>query len=462
MVADPEFQARHKSSSQDFSRQSPLGFSEMFWLLCMARPKSMAMEMHEASARGDVLKDKCKPGADVVSGSAFSKRCRRIKTSALQEAHKWFYENWLKSCDGRFLEGGRRLIAVDGTTIWGTPRLQQELESDRRANRTAAEAKVTERYDRPCQFRGIIMHDVLNDVIVDASWDLEDQGERQIAVAVLRRSLRPGDIVVFDRGYPCGWLVKLIRKLGADCIIRMIADPRRQEVEAALAAESDSSQFNWPIGKRDMKSMENAGLEYINGDSASLRCVRGDSAKEKVMLLATTLNEKKFDNNKICEFYRLRWGVEIAIGRLKGIRDIEAWSGRSVHRMELDLWGAILGDAIDIYLSLQGQREVDEAEREREFRRQNPPPNPPPGRPPKPQGTKHKYHLNKLNMKQFHSMIRPIFLDLVMNSQSAEMQLAWQRILQQARRRANWRVVGCAPIRRRTPAGYAAASRRPA
>jgi hypothetical protein len=438
-----------------FTRKSPLTFEATFWLLCNPRLNTMAMEMHHVAEQGLVVKH----DGGAVSGSAFSKRCKLISTKALSEGHKWFYERMLATELGRFCgPSRRRILAIDGTSLWATPQIKHLIELDRIRNRTADEPEVTDE-EEPCQFRGIVIYDVLNDCIVDISIDLNDIGERRAAIQALRRSVRKGDVLLFDRGYPAAWLVKLIRKLGADCVIRMIRDHKRPEVLAAYSAKDDSTNFIWKVSSQDKTSLKLAGLEYIKDEEIALRCVRGASGKEGVMLLATTLSEVEFNNQEICEFYRQRWGVEIVIGRLKGIRDIEAWSGRTLHRLHLDLWGAVLGDTIESYLARRAQQEVDKAECEREERRANPPQNPPPGRPPKPQGTTRKYHRNKLNRKQFNTMLKPVFIAFMMKPEG-EMDAVWQRILRQARRRASWTVIGRSPPRHSTPQGGAAASRR--
>jgi hypothetical protein len=455
MVSTPEFRAAHVNHPGAFTRKSPLSFLVMILMLAQVRPKSMAMEMHEAAKNGVAKKN-----GDPVSGSAFSKRCKLLKYSALKDAFKWFYNRWLESEQARFVVGKRRLLAIDGTAFWMTPNLKFRLELNRIEHRNDDDPEVTDRLDRPCQMRSVIMHDILNDCVVDISYDLDDIGERQLAIAILKRSVRPGDIVLFDRGYPAAWLLKLLRSIGASYVIRMVVDTRRAEVAAALNAEGNSTDAVWRLSWRDNKWLKKSELEYIPNESEAFRCVRGKSGKEGVMLLATDLPATEFSDDKICDFYRLRWGIETAIGRLKGVRDIEAWSGRSLHRLDLDIWGAILGEAIESHERMRARQAVEQAEREREERRKNPPAKRPPGRPPKTQGTHRSYNHNKLNIKQFHTMFRGIFMRLMMNPSDPHIIAARALILRQSARRASWTIIGRSPPRHITPEGYPAATRR--
>ena len=349
----------------------------------------------------------------------------------------------------------RRILVVDGSSLWMSDAIRRDFTAKSRQNRNFWDAPVSPKLENePCQFRGVFIYDSMNEYFLDVELELCDLGERRLAVEVLKRQVKAGDVVIFDRGYPAAWFVHLIRSLGADCIIRMVKDNRRKEVAQALATENDSTDFSWKIPKKDVNVLKNHGVEAEAHQEVPLRCVRGKSEKEKEMLFATTLLATEFSDSEIRDLYRRRWKVETALGRLKGHRSIECWSGRSLHRVELDLRAAILGDSINSLLAAECRIEVDREEARREAQRDNPPEKRAPGRPRRPGGQKYYYKDKHLNRKQFQSIVDPMILPLMLGRCGEKVAAALALATRMAIRRASWSYHGAFPERRLTPVGH--------
>lgn len=400
---------------------------------------------------------------DPLSGSAFSERCKLISPKAFLVGLGFLTGLWQNHPKLFKKIKNRRILVVDGSSLWMSDAIRRDFTAKSRKNRNFWDAPVSSKLENdPCQFRGVFLYDALNQYFLDVELELTDLGERRLAVEVLKRQVKPGDVVIFDRGYPAAWFVHLIRSLGADCIIRMVKDNRRKEVAQALAAESDSTDFSWKIPKKDVAVLNNHGVSAEIDAEVPLRCVRGKSEKENHMLFATTLSAEEFSDNEIRDLYRRRWKVETALGRLKGHRKIEAWSGRSLHRLELDLRAAILGDAINSILAAEAQIVVDQEEVKREAQRNNPPAKRAPGRPRVPGGQKYYYKDKHLNRKQFQSIVDPIVLPLMLGRCGEAVAAALALATRMAIRRASWSYHGAFPERRKTPVGLGCINHRQA
>jgi hypothetical protein len=70
---------------------------------------------------------------------------------------------------------------------------------------------------------GSILYDVLNQISIDAQLAPYSSSERDLLMSHLDK-VKPGDLLVLDRGYPCIWLLFLLQAKGIEFCVRMKED----------------------------------------------------------------------------------------------------------------------------------------------------------------------------------------------------------------------------------------------
>lgn len=163
--------------------------------------------------------------------------------------------------------------------------------------------------------------------------------------------LRPGDVLLLDRGYPAAWLVHLLNARGISFIIRCDTvsggcSAVRQFMREGLAqAQVDLSAPS----KRDAADWGCPALP------PKVRLVRQVAPNGQVRVLMTNLPPEVAPAAAFGDLYHRRWRIEEAFKRLKHRLHIEAVSGLSQHAVLVDVAAKILADNIASLMCLGAQ-----------------------------------------------------------------------------------------------------------
>ena len=317
---DPEFAARHRGSPRDFTRERKLGFARTVLFLMNFLKHALQYELDAFFAElagGEV------PSREVTK-SAFSQARRKLNPEAFVELNDLAVAHFYAKAPGVRRWRDYRLLAVDGTTL----RLPDTADVRR---------EFEESPDEVPRARLVELYDVLNGVMLGAECSPLYMGERFHAERLVERCV-PGDLVLYDRGFPGFYLMALHRKLGADFCMRVTTT---QFTQTAAFARSGLSE-QWVEIAPSGKVRSECRRDDLDASPLPVRLVRVDLPSGEVEVLMTSLG----DAIPIAEFaalYAQRRGIEEAYKAQKCRVELETFSGKTALAVRQDIHANLLG-----------------------------------------------------------------------------------------------------------------------
>lgn len=259
-----------------------------------------------------------------VSGAAFCQARRKICASVFVALNRFALQAYRDGCGDRRWQGFR-LLAVDGTTLRLPPG-------------EALERAFGEQPSGPTLARASALYALDDQLVVDTGLAAMCVGEHELAVEHLAAA-GPGDLIVYDRGYPAFWLFALHRARKIDFCMRM---PRGgfREVDAFFADDEPSRVVTLRASADQRRACRD---QQVSADAIRVRLVRVRLKGGDTEVLATSvLDEQRIPDRLFGELYRRRWGVEEGYKRLKCWAEIENVSGRSLLAVRQDVHAKVL------------------------------------------------------------------------------------------------------------------------
>jgi hypothetical protein len=169
--------------------------------------------------------------------------------------------------------------------------------------------------------------------------------------------LRPGDVLLLDRGYPAAWLVHLLNARGIGFImrcdtisggwrgVRQFMRDSGAEAQISLSTPSNQDAADW-------------GCPAL---PPQVRVVRQTAPNGQVRVLMTNLPPEVAPAGAFADLYHRRWRIEEAFKRLKHRLHIEAVSGLSQHAVMVDVAAKVLADNIASLMCMAAQDTVQDS-----------------------------------------------------------------------------------------------------
>lgn len=227
-------------------------------------------------------------GTPPVSGPAICEARRKIKPEHL----KALIQQTAATFDERFGSAlrwrGRRVFAVDGTKI----NLQ-------RGDDLASHFGVPPGASCP-QMLVSTLFDVISKVPIDVVVGRWASSERLHLIELLKH-LRPGDLLVLDRGYPSFDLLCQLKATGIDFIMRTQATTGFAAVRDFVRRNGDDENI--------LITRPKNGSKAIRKD-IEVRTINGQGPLGVKTVLLTSLPRKQFSRATIGQAYKLRWEIE--------------------------------------------------------------------------------------------------------------------------------------------------------
>jgi hypothetical protein len=220
---------------------------------------------------------------------------------------------------------GFRLLAVDGTTF--------RLPSGVVLTRTFGEQP-----SGPTLARASILYDIAHDLVVDAQVAATCVGEHELAIAHLPAA-RPGDLLLYDRGYPASWFFALHLAQGIDFCMRL-SRSSFAPANAFWKTDAVSQVVTLTPSAKQRRACRDQGLE---AEPIQIRLVRVRLKGGETEVLATSvLDERRLPARLFAALYHRRWRLEEHYKRQKRWAEIENLSGRSVLAVRQDIHAKLL------------------------------------------------------------------------------------------------------------------------
>lgn len=179
------------------------------------------------------------------------------------------------------------------------------------------------------------LYDVLAKVPLDCAAAHHGSSERALA-GTLIESLKPGDLILMDRGFPGFRLFDDLLQTGVDFLVRLPLQGLFGPVRAFL----DKGRADGLVTIRPSQSVIR---EYrLEGRSApkpmSLRIVKASLPNGKKILFATTLlDATRYSRSNLVNLYHMRWEQEEHFKLIKGLLEAENFRGKSPQLVSQEL-----------------------------------------------------------------------------------------------------------------------------
>ncbi len=189
---------------------------------------------------------------------------------------------------------GFRLLAVDGTTL--------RLPSSRKIEQAFGAAT-----DGPPLARVSLLYDIAQDLVIDTQMAALCVSERELAIEHLAQ-MGPGDLAIYDRGYPAFWLMALHRAQGSDWCMRLSRGSFAAAEPFWNSAEHSTVITLTPSAEQRRHCRDQA----VSAEPLRIRLVRVRLKGGETEVLATSvLDTERLPNRAFGALYHKRWNVEI-------------------------------------------------------------------------------------------------------------------------------------------------------
>ena len=233
------------------------------------------------------------PQAMPVSAAAFTKARKKLKSETLRSLVLTAAEAFERELGAHHRFRGRRVFAIDGTWI-----------STQRGWALLDEFDKSSKGHVP-QLKATLLFDVLARIPIDAAITKFASNERTHAIELIEKHLRPGDVVLLDRGFPSRELLARLRELKIDFVIR-------------VKTKSTFKCVRSFIDNRRLEGVVDLGTDDTRFD---VRIVRRPAIRKKKLescVLFTSLSAERFEAKSLFDLYRKRWEIELFFRLQKG------------------------------------------------------------------------------------------------------------------------------------------------
>lgn len=185
---------------------------------------------------------------------------------------------------------------------------------------------------------GSMLYDVLNHLTLDASLAPYSGSEKDLLMEHMDK-IEAGDLLLLDRGYPCFWLLFLLKAKGIDFCVRL-KDNWWLSVKEFVASSKQECIVEFKLPKKDQHRLS----EYPAMQSSTIKCrfIKVVLDSGEIEVLCTSLTDmKNYQIQEFKELYHLRWNEEEAYKLLKCRAELEAFSGKTARAVKQDFHAKI-------------------------------------------------------------------------------------------------------------------------
>lgn len=339
---------RFRLQPNTFTRQRDLPFARLVTFMLNLRKGSTEQELAGLCA---VLDDEA-VADKVPTRAAFSKARKGLSQKLFAHLNRLAIETF---CGGWSTPvwHGFRLRAVDGTTFRLPPG-------------QALERAFGAQENGPTLARGSMLYDIGHDLVLDAQVAATCVGEHELATEHLAHAA-PGDLLIYDRGYPAFWFFALHRRLGVDFCMRL-SRSSFAPARAFFDSEEPSTIVTLTPSAKQRRACRD---QAVSAEPVQVRLVHVRLRGGETEVLATSvLEEERLPARLFGALYHKRWSAEEHIKRQKRWAEIENLSGRSALAVRQDIQAKSLAMNLAAMVRNLAQRLAERRYAHRQFRYQ--------------------------------------------------------------------------------------------
>jgi hypothetical protein len=224
-----------------------------------------------------------------------------------------------------------RTLAVDGTRLMlpNHPTVEEEFGTHHFGPKADAPRSMA---------LGSMLYDVINHLTIDAQIAPYSSSERDLLMDHLPK-VKKGDLLLLDRGYPCFWLLFLLKAKGVEFCVRL-KDNWWLQVQQFVNSPEKETVVKFKLPKKDKDKL--AEYPEMHNSEISCRLIKVQLADGKIEVLCTSLlNTEEYKYQEFESLYHYRWNEEEAYKLLKARVELEAFSGKTARAVKQDFFAKV-------------------------------------------------------------------------------------------------------------------------
>jgi len=226
---------------------------------------------------------------------------------------------------------GMRTLAVDGTRLVlpNHPSVIEEF----------GQHKFGPNADSPRSLAlASVLYDVLNQVTIDAQIAPYSESEGDL-LSMHMDKIKQGDLLLLDRGYPCFWLLFMLKARGIEFCVRL-KDNWWLKVKEFVESGETERIVTFSLPKKDWNKLKD--YPQMQDTTIACRLLRIELEDGKTEVLCTSLTDtEKYLYKEFKALYHYRWNEEEAYKLLKSRIELEDFSGKTARAVKQDFHAKI-------------------------------------------------------------------------------------------------------------------------
>jgi hypothetical protein len=185
---------------------------------------------------------------------------------------------------------------------------------------------------------GSMLYDVLNQITLDAQLAPYASSERDLLMQHLDK-VKQGDLILLDRGYPCFWLLFLLKAKGIEFCVRLKEDWWLKVKDFTESTEKERI-VTFTLPKKDHKKL--ADFPHMQNTAITCRLIKIELPDgEKEILCTSLVDYEKYTHEQFEKLYHYRWSEEEAYKLLKSRIELENFSGKTAKAVRQDFYAKV-------------------------------------------------------------------------------------------------------------------------
>lgn len=265
-----------------------------------------------------------------VTKGAFTQARAKLDPWAFQRLNEVAVNTFYEEAE-YYVWNGYRVLAVDGTRLM-LPKHSTTIEE-------FGEYGFGPKADSKRSMAiGSMLYDVLNHLTLDAQLAPYSGSERDLLMKHLNK-VDEGDLLLLDRGYPCFWLLFLLRAKGIEFCVRL-KDDWWLAVKDFVDSSDKERVVSFKLPKKDRDKLSD--FPEMWDSPQSFRLIKVELKNGDTEILCTSLlDSEKYTWDHFEELYHYRWNEEEAYKLLKSRIELEDFSGKTATAVKQDFHAKI-------------------------------------------------------------------------------------------------------------------------
>ena len=182
------------------------------------------------------------------------------------------------------------------------------------------------------------------------------KGSERLGANRILKSLKKGDVAVFDRGYHGREFFSGFLAHGVDIVARMpsVVDSTWKEIEPFLASKEDDAIVNMDLGdglgKRLMRLVRR---RFLPG------APKKGQPRDKMIIMTTLLDQEAYPLEVILDLYSRRWDIETRFREMKHQYGLESFHSNRVDGVEQEIYAVLTWMTLSAMVQGMAEKAVD-------------------------------------------------------------------------------------------------------